>query len=192
MKTGRSVRTGADVTVGQREEGIIGGHYQVEHATQMIRRLLDSGDIPLARKLERSVTYHDSCHLGRINNEFGAPRDILNSIGVNIVEMERNYCNSFCCGAGGGRIWTPDPMEMEKPAEIRMREAALIEGIDGFVVNCPKCMNMFEDAVKSTGNDDKLQVIEVIELVASCMNLEGEDTTDSAQPEIVPLEVEQD
>lgn len=148
-----------------------GGEYVVEHATQMISRMLADGSIPLVRKLERTVTYHDSCHIGRLNNEYGAPRDALSSIGVEIVEMPRNFCNSFCCGAGGGRIWTPDPLEMEKPAENRMREAALIEGIDAFVVNCPKCMNMFEDAVKSTGNDDRLEVIEVIELVAACMDL---------------------
>jgi Fe-S oxidoreductase len=149
-----------------------GGEFEVEHATQMINRMLADGSIPLVRKLERSVTYHDSCHLGRLNNEYGAPRDALASIGVEIVEMPRNFCNSFCCGAGGGRIWTPDPLEMEKPAENRMREAAQIEGIDAFVVNCPKCMNMFQDAVKSTGNDDRLEVVEVIELVAACMDLE--------------------
>ena len=148
-----------------------GGEYVVEHATQMINRMLADGSIPLVRKLERTVTYHDSCHIGRLNNEYGAPRDALASIGVEIVEMPRNFCNSFCCGAGGGRIWTPDPLEMEKPAENRMREAAQIEGIDAFVVNCPKCMNMFEDAVKSTGNDDRLEVVEVIELVAACMDL---------------------
>jgi Fe-S oxidoreductase len=150
----------------------LGGEFNVVHATQMLERMLGEDRIPLQRKLERRVTYHDSCHLGRLNQEYGAPREVLSSIGVDIVEMPRNHCNSFCCGAGGGRIWTPDPLEMEKPAENRMREAALIEDIDAFVVNCPKCMNMFEDAVKSTGNDDRLEVVEVIELVAACMDLE--------------------
>lgn len=148
-----------------------GGEFVVEHATQMISRLLADGGIALARKLDRSVTYHDSCHLGRLNKEYAAPREVLENLGVSIIEMPRNQDNAFCCGAGGGRIWTPDPLEMEKPAENRMREAAQIEGIDAFVVNCPKCMNMFEDAVKSTGSDDRLEVIEVIELVASCMDL---------------------
>jgi len=149
-----------------------GGEFTVEHATQFLNRLLTAGKIPLARRLDRKVTYHDSCHLGRLNKEYAAPRDVLTKLGVQITEMPRNQDNSFCCGAGGGRIWTPDPLEMEKPAEIRMREAAEISDIDGFVVNCPKCMNMFEDAVKSTGNDSRLEVIEVIELVASCMDLD--------------------
>ena len=75
---------------------------------------------------------------------------------------------------------------MEKPAENRMREAAEIEGIDGFVVNCPKCMNMFEDAVKSTGNDDRLEVIEVIELVAACMDLQSVSQVDDVLTEAEP------
>jgi Fe-S oxidoreductase len=159
-----------------------GGEYQVEHATQMLQRLLAADEIPLVRKLDRSVTYHDSCHLGRLNKEYDAPREVLETIGVTIVEMPRNKTNAFCCGAGGGRIWTPDPTDKEKPAENRMREAAQVADIDAFVVNCPKCMNMFEDAVKSTANDDKLEVIEVIELVASCIDLEAEKQTDTAQP----------
>ena len=150
-----------------------GGDFEVEHATQMISRLLADGSIALARKLDRSVTYHDSCHLGRLNKEYAAPREVLANLGVSIIEMPRNRDNAFCCGAGGGRIWTPDPLDKEKPAENRMREAAEIADIDAFVVNCPKCMNMFEDAVKSTGNDDQLEVIEVIELVASCMDFES-------------------
>jgi Fe-S oxidoreductase len=165
-----------------------GGEYPVEHATQMLRRMLAAGSIPLVRKLDRTVTYHDSCHLGRLNKEYEAPRDTLASIGVNIVEMPRNRDNAFCCGAGGGRIWTPDPLDKEKPSENRMREAAEIQGIDAFVVNCPKCMNMFEDAVKSTGNDDKLEVIEVIELVASCMNLDLAPNPDEAQSESEPAQ----
>ena len=149
-----------------------GGEYKVEHATQFLNRQLADNTIPLVRRLDRKVTYHDSCHLGRLNKEYAAPREILTRLGVQITELPRNQDNSFCCGAGGGRIWTPDPLEMEKPAELRMREAAEINDIDGFVVNCPKCMNMFEDAVKSTGNDERLEVIEVIELVAACMELE--------------------
>ncbi|MCP4188743.1 MAG: (Fe-S)-binding protein [Gammaproteobacteria bacterium] len=149
-----------------------GGEFKVEHATQLLNRLLASGKIPLERRLDRKVTYHDSCHLGRLNKEYAAPRDVLAKLGVKITEMPRNRDNAFCCGAGGGRIWTPDPLEMEKPAELRMHEAAEINDIDAFVVNCPKCMNMFEDAVKSTGNDKRLEVIEVIELVAACMDLD--------------------
>lgn len=158
-----------------------GGNYTVEHATQLLQRMLTSGEIKLDRKLDRKVTYHDSCHLGRLNGEYEAPRAVLTKLGVSIVEMPRNRDNAFCCGAGGGRIWTPDPMEMEKPSENRMREAAQLPDIDAFVVNCPKCMNMFEDSVKSTGNDDRLEVLEVIELVAACMNLDAVNSPSDSQ-----------
>jgi Fe-S oxidoreductase len=90
-------------------------------------------------------------------------------LGATLVEMKRSRDNSFCCGAGGGRIWTPDPMDKEKPSENRMREAAKIQGLETFVVSCPKCMNMFEDSVKSTGNEDNIKVRELIELVEECM-----------------------
>ncbi len=159
-----------------------GGNYQVEHATQMLQRMLVANEITPVRKLNRKVTYHDSCHLGRLNKEYSAPRDVLNAIGVSIVEMQRTQSNAFCCGAGGGRIWTPDPPNKEKPAENRVQEAALIPDIDALIVNCPKCMNMLEDAVKSTGNDKKLEVIEVIELLASSMDLQPDGNVDGEQP----------
>ncbi|MCH8151722.1 MAG: (Fe-S)-binding protein, partial [Planctomycetes bacterium] len=88
------------------------------------------------------------CHLGRLNEIYDSPREAIRTIGAELVEMGRTRDNSFCCGAGGGRIWMAHPSNKEKPAEIRMREAAEIDGLEVFVVNCPKCMNMFEDAVK--------------------------------------------
>ena len=83
--------------------------------------------------------------------------------------MDRTRENSFCCGAGGGRIWMADPTDKQKPSENRMHEAAQIDGLEVFVVGCPKCMNMFEDSVKSTGNEANFQVRELIELVEECM-----------------------
>lgn len=150
-----------------------GGCYEVEHASTLVRRMLASGEIRLGRNLEgRRVTFHDPCHLGRLNKGYDAPRESLRMLGATLVEMERSRDNSFCCGAGGGRIWTPDPLDTEKPSENRMREAARIERLDTFVVSCPKCMNMFEDSVKSTGNEDRIAVRELIELVEECMELE--------------------
>ena len=146
------------------------GQYEVEHASTLIRRMLAEGQIRLSRKLtDSTVTFHDPCHLGRLNNGYDAPRESLGMLGANLIEMKRSRDNSFCCGAGGGRIWTADPTDREKPSEIRMREAADIDGLDTFVVSCPKCMNMFEDSVKSTGNEANIRVRELIELVEECM-----------------------
>ena len=91
-------------------------------------------------------------------------------LGAELVEMDRSRDNSFCCGAGGGRIWMADPTDKDKPSEHRIQEAARIDGLDAVAVNCPKCMNMFEDAVKSTGHENDFKVKELIELVAECMD----------------------
>lgn len=148
-----------------------GGTYEVEHASSFVARLLGENRIPLKKTLDgRRVTFHDPCHLGRYNKGYDGPRDAIKSLGADLVEMKRSRDNSFCCGAGGGRIWTPDPVGLEKPSENRVREAAGIEGLETIVVSCPKCMNMLEDARKTTDNEDNFEIREVIELVAECLD----------------------
>lgn len=164
------------------------GRFEIEHASAMIRRMLADGQITLKKKLGSRVTYHDPCHLGRLNKGYDPPRDSIRMLGADLVEMPRSRDNSFCCGAGGGRIWIPDPTDKEKPSENRVREAAQIDGLDVLVVNCPKCMNMFEDARKSTGNEENFRVMELIELVEECMDL-GEDAAvgvDQVSPTTAP------
>lgn len=157
-----------------------GGQYDVEHASTLIRHMLANGDINLRKTLQNTtVTFHDPCHLGRLNKGYDAPRESIRMLGANLVEMKRSRENSFCCGAGGGRIWTPDPTDKEKPSENRMREAAEIQGLETFIVSCPKCMNMFEDSVKSTGNEENIKVRELIELVEECMELDEDVRTDA-------------
>jgi Fe-S oxidoreductase len=142
-----------------------GGRFEIQHYTTLLRQLIDNGALPLKRTLGYRVTFHDPCHLGRFNKGYDAPRDILRALGCELVEMGRCRDNSFCCGAGGGRIWIPDPVGSEKPAQNRMREAAVIEGLEVYVVSCPKDLTMFEDALKTTGYEGKFVVRELIELV---------------------------
>lgn len=146
------------------------GVFEIEHASAMIQQMLASGQLKPSKTFDARVTYHDPCHLGRLNKGFEPPRESIRMLGAELIEMERSRDNSFCCGAGGGRIWIADPTDKEKPSENRVREAAKIEGLDVLVVNCPKCMNMFEDARKSTGNEDNFRVMELIELVEECMD----------------------
>lgn len=150
-----------------------GGNYTIEHASSMLERLIREGRIPRPANLNYRVTYHDPCHLGRINGCTEAPRQVLQSMGVDLIELRRSRDNSFCCGAGGGRIWLPDPPELKKPAELRAAEAAEIPGLDVLVVNCPKCLNMLEDGVKGTGNEGNFRVLELTELLAEAMGLDG-------------------
>ena len=163
-----------------------GGSYQIEHASAMLERLIREGTVPTPVSLKYRVTYHDPCHLGRINDGSEPPRQVLERLGVNLVEMPRNRDNSFCCGAGGGRIWLADPPEMKKPAELRAAEAAGIPGLDVLVVNCPKCLNMMEDGVKGTGNEGKFRVMELIELVQEAMGL-TQDKASSGADETEPV-----
>ena len=142
-----------------------GGQYQIEHYTTLLKRLFEERRLQVTHPLKYRVTFHDPCHLGRFNKGYDAPRELLALLGCELVEMGRCKANSFCCGAGGGRIWVPDPVGSEKPAQNRMKEAAVIPGLEVYVVSCPKDLTMFEDALKTTGNEGKFVVKELIELM---------------------------
>ena len=142
-----------------------GGKYEIQHYTTLLKQLFAEGRLQVAQPLTYRVTFHDPCHLGRFNKGYEAPRELLKLLGCELIEMGRCRANSFCCGAGGGRIWIPDPVGAEKPAQNRIKEAAAIPGLEVYVVSCPKDLTMFEDAVKTTGNEGKFVVKELIELV---------------------------
>lgn len=149
-----------------------GADYPVEHASTLIERLIAEGKLTLTQKLGTKIAYHDPCHLGRLNKVFDAPRTVLVQAGAEIVELERNRDNSFCCGGGGGRVWIPDAAGQKRPGESRVREAAEIDGLDVLAVACPKCMTMLEDATKTAGLEGRYKVMDLIELVALAMTPE--------------------
>jgi len=143
---------------------------RVLHYTEVLDELLQHRRLNLCKKLHRKATYHDPCYLGRYNGVYDAPRNVLRALGVELVEMPRNRETSFCCGAGGGRIWMEElPWETERPAEKRVKEAASLNGVDTLVVSCPKDYVMFTDAVKAAGLEDKLRVKDIIELVEEAL-----------------------
>lgn len=146
------------------------GNAKVLHHTELLESLLQMGKLPLRRTLGLTVTYHDPCYLGRCNGVFDPPRRLLKALGVKLVEMPRNRRNSFCCGAGGGRIWMEEVSgSRERPAEIRLREAAELPGVSTLVVACPKDLVMFQDAVKTAGLEGRITVRDVVELVEAAM-----------------------
>ena len=147
----------------------------ISHYTSHLAAMLEDGRLKVTAPLGRRVTLHDPCHLGRLNGNYDEPRRVLELIGCELVEMPRNRDNSFCCGAGGGRIWMPDPPGKEKPAENRMHEAAALGAIDTFVVCCPKDMTMFEDARKTSGQEGDFEVKDLAELVAEAIELKSID-----------------
>jgi Fe-S oxidoreductase len=142
-----------------------GGNYEVVHATELVQRLIAGGKVELQLKQGRSVTYHDSCYLGRYNDIFEAPRDILQTIpGLSLKEMERSRKFGMCCGAGGGRMWMEE--EPDKRVNIRRVEQALETNPDVVAVACPYCMTMIDDGLKAKGMEEKVQALDVMELVA--------------------------
>jgi len=147
-----------------------GNRPDVRHYTEVLDQLVAAGKLPLKKKLAGRVTYHDPCYLGRYNGIYDAPRRVLQALGLELVEMPRCRQHSYCCGAGGGRIWMEDTEKVEeRPAENRIREAVALEGVRTFVVACPKDIAMFRDAVKTTGHEDRLVVKDLAELVAEAM-----------------------
>jgi Fe-S oxidoreductase len=143
----------------------LGGGWDVLHHTSLLVELIESGRLPVQGRLSYRVTYHDPCYLGRHNGGYDAPRRILEALGCTLVEMPRNRDNSFCCGAGGGRIWIPDEPGAERPSENRIHEAVGLGELDYFVVSCPKDVTMYEDAIKTSGNADRIELRELTELI---------------------------
>ncbi len=149
----------------------------VLHYTELLDELLRVGALRPQRPLDLAATYHDPCYLGRFNGVYAAPRRVLHAVGVALVEMPRHGPHSFCCGAGGGRIWMKDiPAQTERPAESRVREALAL-GVDCLVVACPKDLAMFQDAIKTVGAEKRLRVADLAELVFEATNLSSEPST---------------
>ena len=150
-----------------------GGAYSVKHYSTLLLELILSGKIKITNPLNIKGTYHDPCYLGRYNGIFDAPREVMQHCGVELVEMSRNRTNSFCCGAGGGQVWKKEHEDMtQRPSENRIEEA-LDTGADHFTVACPKDMSMYTDAVKTSGNEDKMLVRDLVDYVAEAMELKG-------------------
>jgi Fe-S oxidoreductase len=149
-----------------------GGSFRVRHYTEVILELIHTGRLRISQPLHATVTYHDPCYLSRYAEVTEAPRAVLRSLGLTLVEMGRNRSNSFCCGAGGGRIWMSDAGSAERPSEQRIREALMIPGVRYFVVACPMDVTMYRDAVKTSGNEGRIAVKDLIELVEEAMTNE--------------------
>ncbi len=147
-----------------------GGEYDVIHYTTYLAPLMEK--LEMKNTLNYKVTFHDPCYLGRHNGEYEAPRSILRAIpGVELIEMGRCKEQSYCCGGGGGGMWLDGFMAdhvSERLSENRVKEA-VETGADLLVVCCPYEVSRFEDAVKSTGNEGKLLVKDIAELIVEAM-----------------------
>ncbi len=139
-----------------------GGGYEVVHHTELLAGLIRDGRLGAAAPASGTVTYHDACYLGRHNGRYDPPRDLLRSTGADAVEMPRNRERSFCCGAGGARMW------MEEGGDARINDTRFAEaegtGADTVAVACPYCFVMLDDAAKAKGSE--VRVADVATLLA--------------------------
>lgn len=143
-----------------------GGDFEVVHHTQLIDHLFKAGKLVAEKSPVDTITYHDSCYLGRWNKEFDAPRDIIAAVGApgGIKEMTRNKRHGFCCGAGGARMFMEEH-EGER-VNVNRTDEIIATGVSAVAVACPFCNIMLTDGMKQRNVDDKIQVLDVAELVA--------------------------
>jgi Fe-S oxidoreductase len=172
----KSARFRAIVTTDPHSYNTLKNEYSADvgdvlHYSELLVRLLAEGRFTLPRALGYRVTYHDACYLGRFNGIYDAPRQVILAAGCELVEMRRNRDRALCCGAGGGRIWMEEGQLTERPSEARIREAMEIEGVEQFIVACPKDVTMYMDALKTTSQEDRLAVRDLIELVHEAVEL---------------------
>ncbi|MDD9992135.1 MAG: (Fe-S)-binding protein [Rhodospirillales bacterium] len=153
------------------EYAALGAHYDVVHHTKFLWELLEAGRLDPVSRSGQIVTYHDPCYLGRYNDEFEAPRRLIRRLGHDLHDMGRCRENSYCCGAGGGRIWMDDSGLAQRPSENRIEEALALEGVTRFVVSCPKDVVMYTAAVQALGVEDRIAVWEIAELLDEALRV---------------------
>ncbi|MCP4109017.1 MAG: (Fe-S)-binding protein [Desulfobacteraceae bacterium] len=144
------------------------GNYEVIHHAEFIHQLVKDGKINLRRTLEGTLTYHDPCYLGRYNSVYDQPRSVLKSISNwGIKELDRHGRESFCCGAGGGRMWMEETIG--KRINLERAEEIVEHQVANVAVGCPFCLTMLEDGMKELNKEEEIKTQDIAELVAKNM-----------------------
>jgi Fe-S oxidoreductase len=142
----------------------LGGDFEVIHHSQLLEHLVSEGKLNPGRGYEGTVTYHDPCYLGRHNRVFDEPRSVIDAIpGVRQVEMKRCREKSFCCGAGGARMWLEETIG--KRINMERTDEAFTTGADVVSTACPYCMIMLDDAVRANNKEEEVRVLDLSQLV---------------------------
>jgi len=151
----------------------LGGAYDVVHHTAFLQQLINDGKIKIKEGgpfKGKKITYHDSCYLGRANNIYEAPREVLASLDADLVEMKRCRTTGLCCGAGGAQMFK-EPEKGRKDINIERSEEALRTGAGTIAVACPFCMTMMSDGIKNKEKEAEVKVKDVAELIAEAQGL---------------------
>ena len=146
----------------------LGGVYDVIHHTQYIKELIDLGRLSVKGDTYKGkrITFHDPCYLGRANNEFDAPRNVLQNTNATLVEMKKHKRTALCCGAGGAQMFK-EPEKGDKDVNVLRTEQALETTPDIIATGCPYCNTMMTDGIKAKEKEDSITVLDVAELIAN-------------------------
>jgi Fe-S oxidoreductase len=144
----------------------LGGNYEVIHHTELMKQLLDTGRIRIegGSFKGKKIVFHDPCYLGRANNIYEAPREVVVKLDSDLTEMKRSRANGFCCGAGGAQMFK-EAEKGNKEVNVERAEEALSHQPDVIAVACPYCMTMMRDGVKHFEKEDKVEVLDVSEML---------------------------
>ncbi|ARV13323.1 (Fe-S)-binding protein [Gilvibacter sp. SZ-19] len=150
----------------------LGGNYEVMHHTQFLKSLLNEGRLSVAGGTYKGkkITFHDPCYLGRANGVYEAPRELLQKLEVELVEMKRCKSRGLCCGAGGAQMFK-EPEPGTKDINIERTEEALETKPEIIAAGCPFCNTMMTDGVKNAEKEDSVQVLDVAEMIANAQDL---------------------
>lgn len=150
----------------------LGGAYEVVHHTQLIQELINTGKLKVGGGpfKGRKITYHDPCYLGRANEVYEAPRDVIEKLDVELHEMKRSRARGFCCGAGGAQMFK-EAEPGNKEVNIERTEEALTLNPEVIAVGCPFCNTMITDGVKLKEKQDTVKVLDIAEMVAQANDL---------------------
>ncbi|TMB17976.1 MAG: (Fe-S)-binding protein [Deltaproteobacteria bacterium] len=141
-----------------------GGQYEVIHAAELVARLVAQGRLQVPPAFKKRTVYHDSCYYGRFNEIYDEPRTVLARAGAEVREMRRHKQFGMCCGAGGGRMWIEE--DPDKRVNLLRTQQALETSPEVIAVSCPFCMTMLSDGIKARELEDKVQTLDVMEIVA--------------------------
>ena len=150
----------------------LGGQYEVVHHTQLVQELIDTGKLRVkgGAFVGKKITFHDPCYLGRANDEYEAPRSVIQNLDVELAEMKRSKQNGLCCGAGGAQMFK-EAEKGDKEVNVERTAEALELKPDIIATGCPFCMTMMTDGVKHFNKEEKTKVIDVAELIAGAIDL---------------------
>jgi len=150
----------------------LGGKFEVIHHTQLLQSLLDEGRLTIEGGAfkGKKITFHDPCYLGRANDVYEAPRNLIQKLDAELVEMKRCKSRGFCCGAGGAQMFK-EPEKGDKDVNIERTEEALETKPDIIATGCPFCNTMMTDGVKNKDKEGEVQVLDIAEMIATAKDL---------------------